>query len=129
MSEYAGKVIKEIYYNAQIESGEQYSTVTVRLAPEEAIMLKAMAKGLDFSVSTVFTDILNHHLFDFAVSLTDEDFDEVTKSFRDKKQRYFTKKSALTHLIEKGLIPKFDWDGYNKEQAKLIMEGLMESKK
>lgn len=120
MSGYAGNVIKEIYYNAQIESDEKYSTITVRLAPEEAIMLKAMAKGLDFSVSTVFTDILNHHLFDFAVSLTDEDFDEVTKSFLGKNQGEFTKESALTHLLEEGLIPEFDWDRYHKELEEFL---------
>ena len=106
MSGYARKLIDDIYHNAAMDSDEQYSTITVRLDPEHAVMLKSMAKGFGFSVSTVFTDILSRHLFDLAVSLTDDDFNDVTGTFLDfNKQHRIGSGSAVERLLEAHLIP------------------------
>ncbi|MGL4937572.1 hypothetical protein [Shewanella sp.] len=107
MSGYANKFIEDIYHKAEVESGDKYSTITVRLEPEHATMLKAMAKGLGFSVSTAFTDILSKHLFDLVVSLNEEDFNDVTKEFLAFNKQYnVCGGSALERLLEEGLIPE-----------------------
>lgn len=105
MKYYVEEFIKEKIEELNQKSDEDYTNVTIRLAPKDAIMLKAIAKGLNFSVSTAFTKILSMHAYDMIMGLDDKDF----KDFLDKHYNYFyLGEYWLDHMIEKGILEEPD---------------------
>lgn len=65
-------------------NSEEHSTViSLRLKPKQGLMIKEMAKGLNFSASTPFTDMISKHLFDMMVSFDPEDFEAIIKAAQD----------------------------------------------
>ncbi|GGB55105.1 hypothetical protein GCM10011502_30080 [Oceanisphaera marina] len=103
MSKHAEKFIKERYKELEKSIDENYINITIRLPPEDALMLKAMSKSLNFSISSSFTDILSQHLYDMIMSLKDEEF----KKFMDEHcHAYETYPSWLNQMFESGIVNK-----------------------
>ena len=87
-------------------NSEEYSTViSLRLKPKQGLMIKEMAKGLNFSASTAFTDMISKHLFDIMVSLEPEDFEAISKAAKDDD----SDDSVLSALREAKAIKDIEW--------------------
>lgn len=107
MNKHIKKFIDKQYEALNQKSDENYTTITVRLAPKDAFMLKAIASGLNFPISTSFTKIISKNLYDMVVSLNDKDFEEFLERFysSDYEDTYWLKEMIDNNLFEK---PKFD---------------------
>lgn len=112
MSNHAEEFIKQKYEDLDQQSDENYASITIRLPPKDALMLKAIAKGLNFPVSTAFTKILSMDLYDMVMSLNDEDFSAFLKKhyrYYEGRQPYWLKQMIEEGLIEEPELPSFEF--------------------
>jgi hypothetical protein len=72
----ASNFIKKKKNMLEQASEEKYSTITVRLNPKHAVMLKAISKGLDFPISSSLSEIVSKNIFDYISKLSEESFKE-----------------------------------------------------
>jgi len=116
MSSYAADFIKQKYEELDQSSDENYTTITIRLAPKDVLMLKVIAKGLSFPVSTAFTKILSMHAYDMVMGLHDDDFrDFLKKHYRyDELDSYWLKEMVSNEMLDRPKFPGFDLPGMDK---------------
>lgn len=81
-------------------SEEHTSVISLRLKPKHGLMIKGMAKGLNFSASTAFTDMISKHLLDMMVSLAPEDFDAISKKADTHDEPIFQELRAKKAMAE-----------------------------
>ena len=101
MNKHIKKFIDKKYEELNQKSDENYTTITVRLAPKDALMLKAIATGLNFPISTSFTKIISKNLYDMVVSLDDKNFEEFLDRFHSSE---YEGTYWLKEMIENGLL-------------------------
>ena len=111
MNKHIKKFIEKKYEELYQKSDDEYATITVRLSPKDALMLKAIAAGLNFPISTSFTKIISKNVYDMAISLNDKDFEEFLNRFYsyEYKDTYWIKE-----MVNKGLFERPSFDFYFK---------------
>ena len=109
MSKHIKKFIDKKYEELNQKSDDEYTTITVRLAPKDALMLKAIATGLNFPISTSFSKIISKNIYDMAISLNDKDFEE----FLDRFYSYdYVDTYWIKEMVNNGLFKGPSFDSY-----------------
>lgn len=112
--------IKTKYEELNQRSDDEYTTLTIRLSPKDALMLKVIASGLNFPISTTFTKIIPEHLYNMILSLNDKDFEEFTKRFYSGGYRDTV---WMKKLIDNEVLEDFGfWDIFAKKSDLLEIE-------
>lgn len=101
MARTAKELVDALYQEHDNNSDETTTTISLRLEPKYGLMLKQMSKGLNFSVATAFTGMVNQHLFNMLVSMSGDEL--ATIESKAGIDRY--KSSAFHQLREAGALP------------------------
>lgn len=96
--EFALKLIKE----KEIEKGEGYERVTVRIDKKQWAMLVVLTQYFNIKTSNLFTEILSKEIADMVKSLNKDDLDEL----RSKLKAYSTSSGAKSILLQEKILDK-----------------------
>ena len=107
MSEYAKKFIESKYSEVKKESSLDFTSVSVRFEPQNALMLKALSTSLKFSISVSFTDLISKNLADMVLCLDPEKLNKLKEKYNGIASEDC---SALHILQKKEIIKPFKWD-------------------
>lgn len=94
--EFALKLIKE----KEIEKGEGYERVTVRIDKKQWAMLVVLTQYFNIKASNLFTEILSKEIADMVKSLSKDDLEE----FRNKIKFNHSSSGAKSLLIQDGIL-------------------------
>lgn len=94
--EFALKLIKE----KEIEKGEGYERITVRVDKKQWAMLVILTQYFNIKTSNLFTDILSKEIADMVKSLNKDDLEE----FRNKIKVNHSSSGAKSLLIQDGIL-------------------------
>ena len=120
MSNDAELFINKKYEELRVKSDENYTSLTIRLPPSDALMVKAISERLNFTVSTVFTKFISKHIYDLALRLNDKDFDK----FLDKLCEYGCEAYWYKKMLEDKMLDKSTLSfAFKKDLEERIEEG------
>ena len=113
---HAQKFIEQMKNNQDKNNPDLYENIVIRVDQKYAAMLTVLGSLLKFPSSTAFTDVLQKHLFDMAVTMDEENFNKLIKdvsehgstSWDDVDSTSSTREvGTIDHLIGKVMKEKF----------------------
>lgn len=118
MNQPAKDFIRKKVNQHDIENSKDFETITARISPKHAVMLKLLSKHFSFPISTSFTEIMSKNIYDMVLCLSDEDLKELNLKFQSRiiNRAYSSEKQyetcAIDMLLNKEIIqapPLFDF--------------------
>lgn len=94
--EYALKLIKE----KEIDKGDGYENITVRIDKKQWAMLTVLTKYFNLKANSVFTEILSKEIYEMVRNLKKDALDE----FKGKIKIYYYSSGAKKILLENNII-------------------------
>lgn len=96
--EYALELIKE----KEIDKGDGYENITVRIDKKQWAMLTVLTKYFNLKANSVFTEILSKEIYEMVINLKKDDLEE----FKEKIKAYHYSSGAKKILLENNIVKK-----------------------
>ena len=118
MTQPAKDFIRKKVNQFDIENSQDFETITARISPKHATMLKLLSKHFSFPISTSFTEIMSKNICDMVLCLSEEDLKELNDKFQSRiiERAYSNQKQyetcAIDMLLNREIIeapPLFDF--------------------
>ena len=101
MSAYAKKFVDEKINEINKNKSDNFTKIAVRLEGQDFLMIKELSKGLNFPITTAFTDLINDNLFDMISHLSKKDLEDFNQHFLNYEG------GALSKLRQKKIINSY----------------------